>query len=310
MKPAFTLFFTFLFYYVLLFGQSAPGVQLANEKFTQFYNLRDFTISADNQEMYFTVQSPFQEISQIAWMKKLNGIWTEPELVEFSDRFSYLEPFLSPNNNRLYFVSNKPISKDSTAAKDYDIWYVERANKEDKWSQPINLGAPVNTSYDEFYPTLSQNNNLYFTAVKPDGLGKDDIYFCKWLETGYVSPVLLDTTVNSAGYEFNAFVTQNEDFLLFTKYKTPDGFGSGDLYISSKMPDGRWGKALNLGNNINTEMMEYCPFYDEKNELLYFTSKRNTLKSMDFKDIGIMQNYIMQAENGLSKIYKIPFKIK
>ena len=55
------------------FCQNDAVVVLANEKFNQFLNLRDFSISKSNDEIYFTAQSPSQEISQILYLKKVKG---------------------------------------------------------------------------------------------------------------------------------------------------------------------------------------------------------------------------------------------
>ena len=56
--------------------------------------------------------------------------------------------------------------------------------------------------------------------------------------------------------------------------------------------------------------MEYCPFYDEKNQILYFTSKRKNIKPIKFKNILDFKNYIQEGENGLSKIYLTSIEIK
>ncbi|MDO8991468.1 hypothetical protein [Daejeonella sp.] len=60
------------------FSQIIGKVEIVNEKLNQFQNIRDFCISQNNDEIYFTLQSPFQEISQIVSMKKLNGKWSDP----------------------------------------------------------------------------------------------------------------------------------------------------------------------------------------------------------------------------------------
>jgi len=293
----------------ITFCQNIGNVVSVNDKLNQFVNVRDFCISDDGDEVYFSIQSPFQEISQIAFMKKIKGRWSDPQLMSFSDKYSYLEPFLSPNQNKLYFVSNRPLHDSTDKAKDYDIWWVERKDKNSPWSKPLNVGKPVNSENNEFYPSLSSNNNLYFTSEVPNGRGKDDIFFCKW-EGKYSSPVLLDTNINSGGEEFNAFISRNEDVLLFTKYNSEGGLGSGDLYIAKKEKGGAWSKAQNLGAAINTKFMEYCPFYDEKNEVLYFTSRRNSIQPRKFKNVADFQETISRSENGLSKIYKVEFKIK
>ena len=56
--------------------------------------------------------------------------------------------------------------------------------------------------------------------------------------------------------------------------------------------------------------MEYCPFYDEKKQILYFTSKRNNLKPRKFNNISDLSKHINESSNGLSKIYMISFKIE
>lgn len=293
----------------LLSAQTEPELVHFNDKLTGFLNVRDFCISKDGDEAFFTLQSPSTAISQIAVIKQENNNWLDPELLPFCDKFTYLEPFLSSDGNRLFFASDRPLDDSSQEKKDFDIWYVDRPHKNAEWSEPKNMGKPVNSDLDEFYPTLSDNNNLYFTMDAPDGLGKDDIYFSKWESGRYLEPVLLNENINSNGYEFNAFISKKEDFLIFTKYNEKDGHGSGDLYISTKDQNGEWQKATNMGLPINSKYMEYCPFYDENNQLLYFTSRRETITPKKFKDINDFKSYIQNNPNGLSKIYSTSIKL-
>ncbi len=308
MKVRFVI--TLIFVTSSIFAQDSNEVFQFSSSLNQYLNVRDFSISANGNQAFFTIQSPFQEISQIAYIKKENNEWSKPELMPFSDSFMDLEPFLSVDGKRLFFVSDRPINDSIKVKKDFDIWYVERNTQDEEWSKPKNIGKPVNSDLDEFYPSVSEKNNLYFTMASPNGLGKDDIYFCTWDNGKYTSPVLLSDNINSAGYEFNAFIAAKEDFILFTKYNEKGGYGSGDLYISKKDTNGMWGSAKNIGKPINTEFMEYCPFYDEKNEMLYFTSKRNNITPKAFKNILDMQQYIAESNNGLSKIYITKFKIE
>lgn len=294
----------------LLSAQVDNEILQFDKALNQFLNVRDFCISNDGKEAFFTIQSPGQEISQLATIRKENKVWQNPELLPFCDSHMYLEPFLSPDGKRLFFVSDRPLEDSTSDKNDFNIWYVDRNSADAEWSKPRNIGEPVNSALDEFYPTVSENNNLYFTMDSPNGLGKDDIYFCKWEDGNYADPVLLDENINSAGYEFNAFISRKEDFLLYTKYNEADGQGSGDLYISRKGANGKWQKATNLGTPINTKYMEYCPFYDEENQVLYFTSKRNDIKPRKFSSISDFKDYIDESNNGLSKIYRTNVRLK
>ena len=299
-----------IFFSTLIKAQETPQVLPFDHILNQFQNVRDFSISEDGNEAFFTVQSPSQEISQLAYIKKIKDKWIKPQLLEFNDSYMYLEPFLADDGKRLYFVSDRPLNDSDQRKKDFDIWYVERKDKNSLWSKPINIGKPINTEMNEFYPSLSDNGNLYFTMESPKGLGKDDIYFSKWNGKNYEEPILLNENINSIGYEFNSFISKKEDFILFTKYNEKDGQGSGDLYVSKRDSNGKWLKAMNLGIPINTKYMEYCPFYDEKSQTLYFTSKRNNIKPKKFKNITDLQQYISESENGLSKIYQTLLKIE
>lgn len=290
------------------FAQDSLEVTLFDKSLNQFLNVRDLCISRTGEEAFFTIQSPDGVISQLVRIQKTGNSWSEPELLSFCDENSYLEPFLSDDGLRLYFASDRPEKGAKATAKHFDIWYAERKMISNDWSEPVNLGKTVNSENNEFYPTLSKNNNLYFTMDAKTGKGKDDIYFCSWTGKKYALPVLLNDNINTSGYEFNAFISSDERFLLYTKYNAPDGKGSGDLYIARKDQNGAWQKAENLGGNINTPFMEYCPFYDGKTQTLYFTSKRNSLVSKDFKNVEEFQNYVNQNANGLSKIYRVKIK--
>ena len=284
-------------------GQNLNKASSIFEHLTSFPKVRDFTISKTNDETYFTIQSQLEEVSVILLLRKKNYQWTEPEIPPFSGKYKDLEPFLSPDNKRLYFVSNRPIHRDSIHPKDYDIWYVERNSPDTPWSEPINLGAPVNTTNDEFYPSLAKNGNIYFTSVTSKGKGEDDIYFSKWNGTAYEAPISLDENINTNGYEFNAYVASDESYLIFSGYNRRDGMGSGDMYISQKDQNGDWGKAENLGSSINSPYMEYCPFVDEKTNTLYFTSRRSDIKPQRFTSFRLLMEELNRYDNGQSRIY-------
>lgn len=287
-----------------VFGQK---VSLLSPELNPYANIRDFCISSTGDEAFFSIQSPNQELSQLVVVK--NKKWHRPVLLSFCDGYSYLEPFLSADGQKLYFASNRPKNETDTLASDFDLWYVERKNKKDNWSKPINMGTPVNSGQDEFYPSLADNGNLYFTMDSKSGLGKDDIYCCTWDGTHYARPVLLPRTINGEGYEFNAFISKDERFILYTRYNSTDGFGSGDLYISRKNEDGEWKRAENMGGVINTKYMEYCPFYDSQTNTLYFTSKVSNLLPGKFRDLKQYLETITGSQNGLSKIYRCTLKL-
>ncbi|MDP1675593.1 MAG: hypothetical protein Q8L88_01915 [Bacteroidota bacterium] len=293
----------------LIYGQdSQSNVQpFLPEIISRFPNVRDLAVSTEENEIYFTAQSILGELSAIVTSKKEHGKWSAPEIAAFSGMYQDLEPFLSPNGLRLYFVSNRPNGSNPNTPKNYDIWFVERKNKKSAWSAPKNLGAPVNTNEDEFYPSVAVSNNLYFTRDGAGSKSKDDIFFTRWENGTYAAPVSMSDSINSTGYEFNAFVAPDESFLLYTCYNRAGGSGSGDLYISYNKGNNEWTTAENLRKEINSPMMDYCPFVDTKSGILYFTSKRSSVKTQFERQQNIKEllKEMTKYENGQSRIYKV-----
>jgi len=273
---------------------------------SQFPSVRDVAISPDGSETYFTIQSYGEEISAIVFVKLEDGSYSKPRVAVFSGKFSDMEPCFSADGLRLYFVSNRPLSDSLNGPKDYDIWYVERRSTAADWVGPFNMGAPVNSSDNEFYPSFGKSGNLYFTCDGKGSKGKDDIFFCAFRNGKYIERVSMNDSINSDGYEFNAFVAPDESYLLYTCYNKKGDYGSGDLYISRKK-NGVWSKGVNSGPEINTSKMEYCPFVDTKNGVLYFTSRRNSVNNTfdSQQTLDELLHEMNRYENGQSRLYQI-----
>ena len=267
---------------------------------------RDMAISPDGREMFYTVvvrPTGFQTIVHRAKMK--DGNWSAPQVASFSGQFGDLEPAFSADGKKLFFCSNRPLTGDRQ--KDFDIWVVEKTTE--GWSNPQNLGAPVNAEGDEFFPSLAQNGNLYFTATRKNAVGKEDIYIARWENGKYADPEPLDAAINSATFEFNAFVSPDEQYIIFSSYGRAGEKGGGDLYISKKNTDGSWQPARNC-TMLNSEKLDYCPFLSYDKKTLYFTSERhNLLSNHAGKPVNYiaLQNIFNGILNGQGNIYSIGF---
>jgi Tol biopolymer transport system component len=266
---------------------------------------RDMAISPDGREMFYTIQSNQHAVSTIIRLKKLsNNKWSSPEVASFSGRYSDLEPAFSPDGKRVYFSSNRPA--ESGAPKDYDIWYVDKTG--DTWSMPKSIGAPINTSANEFYPSIASNGSIYFTAEYDNSVGKEDIYVSRWVGGAFTTPAPLDTAVNSKLWEFNAFVTADEKYIVFTSYGRKNDKGGGDLYISTKNSNGKWEPAKPL-TSINSNGLDYCPFITADQKTFFFTSGRHDLASYEkTKTFSDLKKTYNSANNGSENIYWMSFE--
>ncbi|CAN5596826.1 hypothetical protein BH10BAC2_BH10BAC2_32020 [soil metagenome] len=267
---------------------------------------RDFTISPTGHEIFFTLQHPKFLSSTILYMHKENGKWSSPEVAPFSGNNRDLEAAFSADGKIIYFSSDRPVdTNDST--KDFDIWKVEKHNN--VWKEPEHLGFLVNTGKDEFYPSVTRNGDLYFTIEADYGKGKEDIVMCAFKNGSYEKPVSLPEAVNSAGYEFNAFVDPEGKYILFTGYGRKDDMGKGDLYISKKDAADNWLPAEHLPAGINSADLDYCPFVSWDKKILFFTSNRasKALSVHGQQNYNELKALLDSAGNGLDDIYWIKY---
>ena len=268
-------------------------------------NERDFALSPDGKEIYYTISTPESSFQTIVFSTLRKDGWSKPEIVPFAGKYSDLEPAFNTDGNKMYFASNRPPT--GGQPKDFDIWVVERSGS--TWGVPKNLGGAVNTESDEFYPSISKSGNLYFTAQYKDGVGKEDIFLASWKTDHFEKPIPLDTAVNSKSYEFNAFVDLDEEFILYTSYGRKDDKGRGDLYMSVKDANGKWLPSKNLAT-LNSTRLDYCPYVSPDKKILFFTSERTTLAvSFERKTSYDEIKKINQVtQNGKGNIYWVSFE--
>jgi Tol biopolymer transport system component len=268
---------------------------------------RDAALSPDGKEFYFTI-SLNRTVTYIACSHFKNGKWTKPEIAEFSGKYHDLEPVFHPDGQRLFFVSNRPVNKNTDKTKDFDIWYVER--KDNSWGEPKNLGAPVNSPANEFYPSFTHDGTIYFCAKYKNSKNGEDIYYCPYQNGKYQTPVNIGDSINTPSAEYNAFIAPDGSYIMYNTHGKGKGYGSGDIYISFKNKDGEWMQPVNMGNKINTPQFEFCPSLSPDGKYLFFTSQKTkpgiTEKCNSYDKFIKFHN---QPQNGNADIYRISTKI-
>jgi hypothetical protein len=277
----------------------APGVVSTN-----LYE-RDMAISPDGNEIIYTLSDYRQSRRCLVMIKKDDNRWSKKEILGFSGLYNDIEPFFSPDGKQLFFASDRPVNDDTTRT-DYNIWVSLRNRKE--WSEPEPLQASINTEHDEFFPSVGRNGNLYFTCARENGPGKEDIYLSRYMDGKYMEPEPLDTNVNSTVYEFNAYVSPEEDLILFSSYGRKDDLGGGDLYFSKKDSSGNWTNSQNMGYTINSDKLDYCPFIDFPRGNFYFTSERQIKPEKKITSVDEIEELATAILNGMGNIYRINFE--
>lgn len=228
--------------------------------------------SKDGKELYYAFN--IGERAEIWFIKLDANISPTTERLIFHQNYSFNDPYLSPDETKLFFISDMPL--DGTGEKkDYDIWYVEKTGA--TWSKPINAGKQINTASNEYYVSFSKEGTMYFSSnakANGDNKGNYDIYSSLNEKGSFQNPVRLNDSINTKGYEADVFIANDESYIIFCG-DLAGGYGKGDLYISFKKSDGGWTKAKNMGKAINTAGHELCPFVTKDGKYLFYTSNKD-----------------------------------
>ncbi len=185
------------------------------------------TISGDGRFMVFTAcnRSDGMGRCDLYYSVKEGDQWSIPKNIGKPVNTAYREtqPSLSSDGRTLYFSSNKPGGKGL-----HDIW-VSYRDENNKWTEPENLGDPINTIGIEMSPFIHPDNRtLYFSSDEHIGMGGYDIFMSQLQPEGnWSKPVNLGYPINTNRDEIGLIVNSRGD----------------KAYYSSNI-DASWGKDI------------------------------------------------------------------
>lgn len=244
-------------------------------------NEYSLTLSAMGDELYFTrARGKWgQEVLQSTIYRsiRINGEWKTPEPAGLHPGYNTSDPHLTQDGTCLYFVSEKPVAKDSSQ----NIWCVNRESPVSVWGAPKMLDYLVNSENQEYSPKTTRNGDLYFASDRPGGMGQGDLYIAQKTTGSLGPPVSLGPVLNSEKGEWNLELNSDGDILIFEASQRRENISSyGDLYISFKK-NGSWSLPQNI-SSANTSGSDLYPVFLSNDELLYSSSRRMDGLQTDF----------------------------
>jgi outer membrane protein OmpA-like peptidoglycan-associated protein/tetratricopeptide (TPR) repeat protein len=191
-------------------------------------------VSADGNTIYFSRDSrvidDYEDIkniktkfSQMYLFKatKVNNKWSEVKQLPFNNKtYSISNPSISADGKTLYFNSNMPGGFGGN-----DIWKVD-VSEGDVYGTPVNLGSKINTEGNEQFPSITEDNVLYFSSDSRQGLGGLDIYFINLNKSE--NALNLGKPVNSEKDDFSFSFNTKRNLGFFSSNREE----SDDLYIA------------------------------------------------------------------------------
>ncbi len=206
-------------------------------------------LTADISELLFTRRDKAEDFF-ISYNE--NGQWTQAEKLPSLLNSNYNEgaASLSPDGRYIYFT--RCGAEDGLGS--CDIYVSEKIGNE--WQEPKNLGNNINSSAWDSQPCIaSDGRTLFFTSNRKDGMGKADIYFSYLQDNGqWTKAKNCGKNINTKGNETSPFIHQSNSMLYFASDEHL-GMGGFDLFYS-KLENGKFQEAINLGYPINTSKDE------------------------------------------------------
>mgnify|MGYP002636604995 CR=1 FL=1 len=272
------------------FGQKPPGIipkvfapRILSKSKPQWAFSTAF--HPDGKEFYFASTNVQKNIDEILFMKFENGHWSEPEVTSFSGKFNNHDVFLAQNGNKIFFRSKRYIKNSTTLTKYHQLWFSTRT--ENEWGPAEPVLDNENNRIEAGYPSVSKTGTLYYSYYDEKN-GQPDIHKSELVNGVYSKPVSLGSMINTKYGEGDVFVAPDESYLIVSVWRHPQNRGSSDLYISFRK-DNQWTKLTNMGDTVNTENNEGCPYISPDGKYFFYFV-------VEEKDIPVGKTYWVDAK--------------
>ncbi|NND88919.1 MAG: OmpA family protein, partial [Flavobacteriaceae bacterium] len=144
------------------------------------------------------------------------------------DEYSTGHPALSPDGNKLYFVSDRPGGKGGS-----DI-YKATVSKDGSLGAPQRLGDHINTEGKEVFPFVDSNGTLYFSSDGHMGIGLLDVFMAEANGNDFEAPTNLGKGVNTEEDDF-AFRFDAASKTGYVSSNRIGGKGKDDIYMIKEL---------------------------------------------------------------------------
>jgi Tol biopolymer transport system component len=186
-------------------------------------------ISADGKQIFIyknDINNAQSRGGDIFVSKITSGKWKTPEPMGKPINTSYWEggASISPDGKTLYFTSERLGGQGSS-----DIWMAKRLSKTE-WDKPVNLGALVNSPFDEVGVVAAPDGKTLFFCSNGNGsMGSYDIFKTTFENGKWTKPENLGYPINSGGKD-GPFVLSADARTGYFASDREGGMGESDIY--------------------------------------------------------------------------------
>lgn len=243
-------------------GQTAPGdtpVAFAPGLVSSPHWDYGIGIGEGAKEFYFVTAGGMYEKATFLSYKQVGDQWQKTVISKHVG-----QPVIAPNGKMMHLGRR----------------YKERTK--DGWSEVKTLDLPFNDGYI-MRMSSSNKGTLYFDSYVKDQ-PNFPIRYARKVGGKYQMPQALSENINQGKNVNHPFVAPDESYIIWDAVRE-GGHGSSDIYISFKQKDGTWGRAMSLGDKINTSAWEAAATVSPDGKYIFFN--RN-IGSDKYENVDIM----------------------
>lgn len=243
----------------------APGIVNTKE------NREVAGMFADDMKTFYFIRRPLDEGSEanvLTAIEYKNGQWQESRVKQGVNGLT-----VSPDGMTIHFPKE----------------YIERTPA--GWSELKNLGAPFE-GIDIMRRSVASSGTHYFDTYTPEL--DAPIRYSRFIDGKHEEPKSLGDQFKVGSYNAHPFIAPDESYIIWDS-RRESGYGSSDLYISFRSPDGSWGPAINMGDKINTASAENYPSVSPDEKFIFFDRRENSESGEPSVDIYWVSTEIIEA---------------
>ncbi len=162
-------------------------------------------------------------VLQILSSTNTHNIWSESKVMPFCEKkYNYCHPTISSDGNTMIFASDRPGGYGKM-----DLYVSQKTNG--KWSEPLNLGPNINSTVNDWFPFLYEDNHIFYASDKDGGEGGLDIYVSQKGKYSWMASEGLPKPINSSQDDFGFILRQGGSDGYFSSSRA-GGKGNDDIY--------------------------------------------------------------------------------
>ncbi len=292
-------------YKATLEGNTAKSTSRPGEKLQTSYHEGPLFITKDGNTEYITRNSLLnnkkaqkgkdeQVNLKIYYRSKVGDKWDAwKEFTHNSNDYSCGHPTLTDDGKTMYFVSDMPGTIGQT-----DIWVTHLENG--NWLKPENLGQATNSEGRELFPSLFENEILFFSSDGKIGLGGLDVFYTVPSTDSYFEPQNLGYPINTSYDEIGFTAKDMKNGYLSSN--RPGGKGKDDIYTFTAI-----NPIVNSAVNFIVKDKETKAIMANAQVVMYDEAGKEVGKAMT-DDKGDVKFTLTPGRNYKSKVTKDGYK--